>query len=252
MRLHLLPLLLLSILLAAGCASPIRETGFLSGGYTDFNAINEKTIRLRVDPELASRAGMRPLPVSNDQITSHPAVFVILPPRWMEMRHLVDDETPRENVLFTVRERFYRYLLRAYPHPVRARYAIRSDDPIIAGYRVYNLETAVTHVQSGNRWLRYLVGYGAGAVHIQIEGRLVEQGEAPRVVAEFVVREWHTGYAQNGMNTQVLRLDYCLRYAAEEAIARLAARLPEFFPGVIFDPIEDIPVRIADHRRPAR
>ncbi|MCC5875997.1 MAG: DUF4410 domain-containing protein [Candidatus Sumerlaeia bacterium] len=245
---QLLPLLQISLLLllVSGCSMSIRETGFLADGYTDFNAINEDKIQLRVDPTLAQMADSRPLLAAGDRVTSSPAVFVISQPRWNVPGYLDDDEEAREDVLFTVRERFYRYLLRVYPHPVRARYALRADDFNIDGYRILTLETAVTDIHPGSPWLRYLVGYGAGSAEIQIEGRIIEHnGGDPRVVAEFVLREWHSGYAQSGMNTQVLRLDYCLRYAAEEAIARLTSRLPEFFPGVIYHPIEDTPIRMA-------
>lgn len=242
--LPLLPALLL--LMLSGCSMTIRETGFLADGYTDFNAIDESKIRLRVDPALMEQAHSRPLLAAGDRVTSSPAVFIVNPPRWNVLDHLEDDEEARDNVLFTVRERFYRYLLRAYPHPVRARYALRADDFNMDGFRVLTVETAVTDIHPGSPWMRYLVGYGAGSVEIQIEGRIVEHnGGEPRILAEFVLREWHSGYAQSGMNTQVLRLDYCLRYAAEEAIARLTSRLPEFFPGIIYHPIEDTAVRMA-------
>lgn len=244
LRLVFLPLL---ILLSAGCLSPVRTTGYLSGGYAEFNAIDEEGMRLRVEPSLL---GERALPetVSEDLATSRPAVFIVPEPRWMVPGVLADAPERRDDVLFTVRERFYRYLLRAYPHPVRVRYAWRPSDGLLEGYRVYTVETAVTDVHAGTPWLRYLVGYGAGAVEIQIEGRIWEGIGERRLVGESVLREWHSGYAQNGLNTQVLRVDYCLRYAAEEVILEFTPHLPRFIDGVCHLPPEDAPAGIAARR----
>ena len=100
--------------------------------------------------------------------------------------------------------------------------------------------------------MRYLLGWGAGSVEIQIEGRIWEEGEERRLVAEFVLREWHSGYAQSGMNTQVLKPEYCLRYAAEEIILEFCLILPEHFPGTLFEPLQVTPIAIAKGGRPTR
>lgn len=250
-RLFSLSLLLGAVvLLATACLSPVRKTGYLTGGYKDFDALDEDGMRLRLAPEFVTeRAALET--VSQDSATSQPAVFIVPEPRWLVAHILPDAPERREEVLFTIRERFYRYLLRAYPHPVRVRYAWRPSDMLLEGYRVYTIETAVTDVHPGTPWLRYLVGWGAGAVEIQIEGRIWEGVGERRLVGEFVLREWHSGYAQNGLNTQVLRVDYCLRYAAEEVILAFTGQLPAHIEGVRFLPADGAGVEIVSRQEGA-
>src|SRR5690606_27014092 len=87
----------------------------------------------------------RDLPIPNaeadgvDLETAQPVLFIVLPPVWASDLRL--DPEQEDEVIFTIRERFYRYLLREYPHPVRVRYSYIPTDPLMEGYRVINVQT---------------------------------------------------------------------------------------------------------------
>lgn len=71
-----------------------------------------------------------------------------------------------------------------------------SSDPYFATSRhqALRLELRITEVNSGRANLRTLVGFGAGATEIQIEGRVVDQ-KTCRTLAEFADRRLHSGGA---------------------------------------------------------
>ncbi|MCB2156508.1 DUF4410 domain-containing protein [bacterium] len=246
----LLLLLLLTAVALTGCTRTVEPIGVLDD-YAAFNCINEPDVKLRVggwqdytvDPLYLTRAQIReyhddgraiPIPESfgltEEKI--QPTLFIVPEPIWATPYDEFDD-TDRDEILFTVRERMYRYLLRAYPHPVRVRYAMPLDDPMLTDHRVLTVRTYVTDVEDGQGFWRYVIGYGAGATVIQLEGRIYEGVEDETVLAEFAIRESHGGYPNGFFNPQVFDAPYCLKYAVEEAIGKLTERLREFIPGVL-------------------
>lgn len=71
-----------------------------------------------------------------------------------------------------------------------------SDDPYFAVPRHGSLvlEMRITEVNSGNPRLRRMVGFGAGATEIQLEGKLIE-ARTCRTLFEFADRRLHPGDA---------------------------------------------------------
>lgn len=237
---YLLPIALAALMAcSAGCGSRIRNTGFLEN-YTHWNAINKRNIKLGLEPQAPGFAYTPPAKVSADippppvavptDGSVKPILFIVAPAKW-DAKHLGSDDPKDEGeILFTVRERFYRYLLRSYPHPVRVRYAIRTDDPLLARHRVIVVSPRVTDFKKGSGTLRYLFGYGMGKARLQVEGQIFEGLEEKKKIGEFAFRVAHQGYAQSGFNTDVLDDDYCLKYAAEEGILKLTHDMPKVLP----------------------
>lgn len=245
---HLL-LLAASTLALSSCTRTVEPTGVL-GDYSHFNAISDPDVKLRVhgwqdytvDPLYLTRAQIReyhednrPVPIPDaigiTEENTQPTVFIVAPCEW---RAAYDEFEPEEvdEILFTIRERTYRYLLRAYPHPVRVRYAMPLDDPKIQNHRILTVRTYLTEIDDGQAFWRYFLGYGAGAAVMQLEGRILEGVDEEELVAEFALRESHGGYPNGFFNPQVMSAPYCLNYAAEEAIGKLTSRVREFIPGV--------------------
>jgi len=226
--------LIASLLALGGCYSRVRDTGFLEGGYTDFNAVDRSTFKLRLDDgEYAPLPELPALLAENDSATTRGVLFVIPEVEWAAAKPFPSDDPEKlEFTLFTVRERFYRYLLRAYPAPTRVRFAYRATDPVLKDHMVITLKSRVTDYTAGWGFARYFIGY-IGESRIQIEGEIFEGPFAERKIGEFAIRRGNAGYAQMGLNTKVLKTDYCLLYAAEEAIATMSLELPEHIAGVV-------------------
>ncbi|CAN5480070.1 hypothetical protein BH09SUM1_BH09SUM1_28790 [soil metagenome] len=245
-RYSLLIVLICAALFASSCASRVKNTGTLSD-YSQFNCINKKGMKLRLNPEALKAkpatpeevTGKRPdpanpqhlIPALADDMTTRAIVFVVAEPTWDSAKGFKEPEK-EDTIQFTIRERFYRYLLRVYAHPVRVRYNYRKSDPLIQDSRVITLKPHVTDIKRGEGLPRYLLGYGLGQTRLQVEGEIYEGISDPVKIGEFAFRVGHGGYAQNGWNTDVLKDDYCLRYAAEQGILEFTAELPKFLPGV--------------------
>lgn len=251
MRLLLLSLFpALAILLTTGCVSHVRDTGFLEGGYLEFNAVDTPSAKLRVDASLEEEVarilevsarieeGAEPIPVQ-------PVVFVVAPTE-ISSEFVLEDPGKQEQVLFTVRERLYRYLLRNYAPPTRVRYAYMQSDPLTRDCRVITITSRVTDQQDGVGPLRYFLGYGIGKARLQLEGEIFEGPNRDRKIGEYAIRRGHGGYAQNGLNVNVMRADYCLRYAAEDAVSDLTELLANRIPGFVL-----IPEHVAHLENPA-
>lgn len=269
-RSSLLFTLLVACFALTGCYSRVRDTGYLKGGYQDFNAIEVGFFKLRFDEnsryapaptherklqKIDKKTGKEtfvPLPLNDDE-TTRALAFIIPEPKWLAEPFKVSDKEAKKaadaaakagvqlqgppdrqkEILFTIRERLYRYLLRSYPHPVRVRYAYSPTEQKLSGYRIITITSNVTDYSKGIGWMRYGFGWGAGEARIQIEGEILEGiGEGQVKIGEYVIRRGSGAYAQNGLNTKVLRADYCLKYAAEEAILTLTQQLPYLMQGV--------------------
>lgn len=240
--------LLATLALAAACAGPVRNTGFLDD-YANFNAVNEDKIRLRLLTEedrtldayfpvwkegKKEKPGPSPMEVlaakgiERDDI--RPVLFIVDRPTWLAShRYSAQRE---DEILFVVRERMYRYLLRHYPHPVRVRYAFVANDPRLQDYRILTIETHVTDAKPGNGLLRYLIGYGAGTSVLQLEGRIYEGDpfDPGDLVAEFAIRDEHAGYPNGFLNPTVMKSHYTLKYAATDAVGKMGALIREHIP----------------------
>ncbi len=232
--------LLLPLVLLAGCYSKVRPTGFLDGGYQEFNLVDEDHLKMRVDesflehhPAVARTLGVPhdPLVSGADGYTTQAVVFIIPEPRWIAPDAYPRDPESTDEILFTIRERIYRYLLRAYPHPVRVRYAYSRHDALTRDYRVITVTANVTDFKKGIGLVRYVLGY-FGEARIQIEGEIFEGPGRERKIGEYAIRRASAGYAQSGLNPTVLRSDVVMRYAADEAITDLTQVFPRFVPGV--------------------
>lgn len=241
--------LIAGTLALAGCATPVRDTGHLDRfGVNDLSPKSDLFLAIDSDEDFAfdhyfltsaqaEERAKRGEDIKDFEAAGHrpedvqPVLFVVPMPTWESERNM--DEQAMENVLFTIRERTYRYLLRSYAHPVRVRYAYHPADPLIQNYRVITLDMAVTDHRKGSGIVRYLVGYGAGAAVLQIDGRIIEgTGERAREIGRFASRESHAGYPQGYMNPSVTKASYALRYVAEVAVNDLVAALREHLPGV--------------------
>lgn len=251
-RFLVLPLLAALSALAACAPFSIRETAFFPD-RSGFETVKHKRVLVRahteedfswaqyiLSDEQIEKLEKKELPIPDpaddgvDIESAIPVLFIIAEPIWIAEPN---SDRQRDQVAFTLRERMYRYILREYPHPVRVRYAVGPDDPLLAGHRVLTIQSWITHVHRGSGFLRYAVGYGAGAAALQLEGRIVEGvGEGP-VVAEFIVRDSHAGYPQQMLNTRVTKSTYALRYAAEAAMRDFTETLPHVIPAVTPPPM---------------
>ncbi len=240
-------LLILIPVIVSGCAGNVRPTGYLED-YGQLRETDTRKVMLSlkeeqddsIDDYFLTRADLRRLEKNDKQVpdaladgvdleAAQPVLFIVEKPEWRATTRLEREEEGK--ILFTVRERFYRYLLRQYPHPVRVRYAWLPEDTLTEGYRVVTLETAVTDIKKGNGLLRYIIGYGAGTTVLQLEGRLMDGGkESHATIADFAIREEHGGYPQGFFNPTVMSASYCLRYAAEQAIHRVASEIRDTIP----------------------
>ncbi len=258
------------------CATPVRETGFLEHGYQEFNVTNTDEMKVRIiDPEnweepvvfaayerelAIQRHGeqfvVRPAMLAGsfeELVTAHPVVFVIPEPIWNVDLPYPNKPDKNDEITFTVRERLYRYLLRKYPHPTRVRYACTSDDPMFENHRFITIQTHLTWYDKGFAPTRYVLGWGIGQASIQIEGDIFDGfPHDGKKIAEFAIRADHAGFAQNGLNVNVLDSAYCLKYAAEEAIRLFTEDLPRFVPGINYRLHGELPnvVRESTDRRP--
>ena len=238
----------LAALLLAGCSFPVLQTGYLDD-YGSFNAVDERDVKVRlhtkedfslgkylVTEERAKELEKEGLPVPDaaaDGVNlsrGTPVVFVVEEPQWLAPPWKKEHE---QEITFTLRERMYRYLLREYPHPVRVRYAYSAEDPLVRNHRMLVVESAVTHTTKGSGFLRYVIGYGAGAASLQYEGRIYEGLDKKKLVAEFAARESHAAYPQGFMNLAVWQASYTLKYAAEATIRDVSGALPGIIPGIV-------------------
>jgi len=259
-------ILLLLLVAATGCASKVRPVGEWGAASSGFSGVNEEGLRIEVEqPQEQTWARFFPSPKQLSQLrrkdgksadptpvdfgldpeTSRPLLLVIAESEWAAPEKMDPDD--RAEILFTLRERIYRYSLRAYGHPVRVRWAYDPRDPLLQGYRVVTVNSRVTDVSRGNGLLRYVIGYGAGAVALQFEGELCEgTGPDARRIGAFVSRVHHGGYSQGGWNPDVYLASYCSKYAVEVGVTKLMERLPELLPGAVTaEPRPDPTVRIA-------
>lgn len=245
---------------AAGCTHPLRPTGYLPETAT-FDSVDTKIMQvgtaqpqdLSIDANFLTKNELRALaeegkPVPDlaglglDMNSVQPTLFIVNETQWLAGEVNLN-EAERQDILFTVRERMYRYLLREYPHPVRVRYAYVENDPLVVGYRVLSLDTAVTHVKTGWGPARYFLGYGAGGTVIQLEGKFYEMPETEQPMAWFRVREDHGGYPMGFLNPRVFSATYCLKYASDKVIKKftddIRATIPGFRPRPVGAPTID-------------
>jgi hypothetical protein len=241
---------------SSACATKIRSTGDIAKRSDSFTTVNQPAMRFNIaQPQDQTFAPLylsktqiealtkskQPVPTPTslgiDTSTSQPLLLIVAPSEWKTSLKMDADD--REEILFTTRERMYRYLLRAYPHPVRVRWAFDPRDPLLNGYRVVTVTSRITNVGTGESFSRYLVGYGLGATSVQVEGELLEGIEEKSLLGEYVVRARHGGYSQSGWNPDVFLASYCCKYAVDEAIANFTGELPAHLPGA--RPVPDAP-----------
>jgi Domain of unknown function (DUF4410) len=240
----LFPMLIISLL--SGCKSNLSTLNS-EWPAADQCQIYQESVRLWIDPSVFNEEDfyaeeMEEMEEEGDIDWSadeslQPIAFIVAEPEWLVEDSLSDDPVKdaerKEDLVFTVRERLYRYLLRTYPHPVRVRYAYTKEDKKLHGDRLITVTSQITDITKGNGMLRYMVGYGAGRVGLQVEGKIYDgTSEEGTKIGQFAIRRSHGGFAQNGFNLDVFRDDYCLRYAAEEMVTDLTEDLSEYIPGL--------------------
>ncbi len=241
----LFSLLLFALVFASGCATHVVDTGYLEGGYESFNIHDEPEVKIRLDEDFLNRVYTREdFPntefedyyrnvAMRDVPTTRSTVFVVPEPTWLIEDPYPDEPARSESIIFTIRERIYRYLLRSYPHPTRVRYAFRRSELATLGSRVITITANVTDHKKGNGFLRYFVGWSLGKSKIQIEGEIFEGPNREHKIGEYAIRKGHAAYAQNGWNVAVIDSCYCTRYAVEEAILDFTQALPLGIEGII-------------------
>jgi hypothetical protein len=236
MKRILLLAMILPLLVATGCQSRLRRTDWQpTGGQAPrkLTVHHDHGLWLALEPQTHIRPYLdEPLQtLADDGLTTRAVCFVVSPVSWTAAKGFPNEPEREEGILEVVRERTYRYLLRRYKHPVRVRWAFQQSDPLTADARIITIESYVTDIKRGDAIPRYLIGFGLGQARIQIEGEIFE-GRERRRIGQFGIRRGHGAYAQNGFNTRVLKDDYVLKYAAEEAVADLTAVLQEYLHGV--------------------
>ncbi len=70
--------------------------------------------------------------------------------------------------------------------------------------RVATLELFITHLDEGNGFVRYVVGFERGGVDVQVEGRLTD-ARTGEVLMEFADRRYYAGDPMSGLNVRVIR-----------------------------------------------
>jgi len=90
--------------------------------------------------------------------------------------------------------------------------------------RVVTLEMFITHLSEGSGMLRYFVGFDAGRVDVQIEGRVVD-AQTGRVLMEFADRRRFAGVTSSGFNWSVLSA----KPVVEEILVRQAYAIRKLF-----------------------
>lgn len=218
MNMRFIATTLLSLFIFSGCSTPLKNTEFMSTNLGTPVQVQKKHVYYLHEEELSS---------FHVQENPRAVLFVINKPKWTAKSRLSPAEV--EDVSFTLRERIYRYLLREYPHPARVRYAYIPDDVLTRDYEVVFVDTTVTDIRTGNGVARYVLGYGAGATVIQVEGRfshIVEGQSVPLV--DFALRQRHGAYPSGVMNTQVTDDAYCLKYGTEALVGKLTTTLPTY------------------------
>ncbi|MDX2177162.1 MAG: DUF4410 domain-containing protein [Candidatus Sumerlaeia bacterium] len=203
----------------AGCASrPVRVVDTEGGALA--RSVEAEDSHIAADPALAPAGAPPP--------DDRPLLFVVAEPEWAA-REILDEEK-RGEILFTLRERTYRYLLRSYPHPARARWAYLDADPVTRGYRVVHVRSRVAEARGGSALARYFIGFGAGASKVRLEGELLEGEDGARLLGRFAVEASNGGYTNWGNNFSVLKDSYTLKYAVDEAVARFASEMTLLLP----------------------
>jgi hypothetical protein len=247
--------LLLAALSLSGCASRLKHTeSYYPLPFEGEPVVvkDEKGFRLALLPEenrpyipppgsieRDEDEAIAPVTQPRDGETTRALAFVIEEPEWTA--EPLDEEEGEDKVIFTLRERFYRYLLRTYPHPVRARYAVRRSDTKIQDCRLVSIQVRVTDTKTGYGPVRYFLGYGLGQSRLQIEGEIFE-GIERRKIGEFAIRRAHAGYAQSGWNPDVWNDDYVLRYAADEIVIEVVEEIAKHLPAadIVSDADSDV------------
>lgn len=252
-RFLVLPLLAILSILAACAPFSIRETDFFPD-RSGFETVKHKRVLVRAHTEedfswaqyilsdqQIEKHEKKELPIPDpaedgvDIDSAIPVLFIIAEPIWIAEPN---SDRQRDQVAFTLRERMYRYILREYPHPVRVRYAWVPGESALEGYRLLEIRTAITDIKRGSGWVRYVIGYGAGAAVLQLEGQIVDitDPEREEVVAEFATRTAHAAYPQGFFNPNVIHDHYALMYAAEAGIRHLTPRLRQEIPAARLRP----------------
>lgn len=227
---------LFALILLAGCSTPLKPTSFTTSNTGTPVLIEKKQVFYTHDEELEEFI---------NQTTPKPILFVVNKPSWTAKSRLSLQE--EEEVAFTLRERIYRYLLREYDHPARVRYAYIPDDQLTKDYELIFVDTTVTDIRTGNGVARYVLGYGAGATVIQVQGSFYRSlnGE-PKPLLDFVLRQRHGAYPSGVMNTQVTDDAYCLKYGTEALVTKLTTALPEYLKVPINTPVPVKPAPIVE------
>lgn len=225
---------LLGLLVAAGCVPRAVPTGYLQS-YEGFDVTDYRDLKFRRGPDLDLLDSIRrevtwdgSLP-AEDGATTKMLLFVIQAPGWQAADTLGDKD--RDELLRTLRERFYTWVGRVYPYPTLMRYNLLPDDPLLRKARCVFVESCITHAGKGFGPARYIVGYGLGSVSLQVEGRLREGSPSGPVLGEFAIRVRHHGYPRFFWNPKVLSSLYCLKHAANETSWHLMRQLKIILPG---------------------
>lgn len=200
-------------IMASGCATPVKNSGYLAD-YHSFDTYYDKELRLDLDLDFLTQS-----PDGGAETGAlAPLLFVVDRPVWIVENPWPGKPEKADSISFVLRERMYRYLLREFPHPVRARYALRSDDPLLNNHRVIVLSPKITDTHKGSGLLRYAFGWGTGKAAIQIEGEIFGDIHRTKQIGKFAFRENHGGYSQNGFNPAVIKSDYAMKYAVEQSV----------------------------------
>ncbi len=202
-----LGLVLLGVVLAAGCSFPVVQTGFLTR-YQPATRLKGYNIEL-----MRSQRFEGP---------STPSVIAIRVVHWLnpirpESRDLVDltEQSLQDNL--------YRGLLLTHPSPTIVTKEEDLDLYLRRRERVLQLEAAVTEIETGVGWLRYFIGFYAGAAEAQMEFRL-RDAKTDRLLATFATRRVHAGDSNMGLNFKSWSNRHCLEELTQQA-AFDAARL---------------------------
>lgn len=213
-----------ALVFVSGCARRVAPTGFI-GGYAnlvhvedvDFWVARDVTAARPMTLDFEAKPTPDPTPPPAYDFGTTPALVAINGRAWAD-RHVAAPDPLAVSVEDHLEELCYKAALAHYPPPTIVTWEETIGDYPLDLSPIARLETTVSEVDPGHGWMRYFIGYYAGAAALQAEFRLRE-ARTNRLIAVFATRRLHAGDPNMGMNPMAFSAKYCLKKAAE-SVAR--------------------------------
>lgn len=206
---------LIGALFASGCATPPAPTsGFLS---------NYSSLKLDEDAGLYYS---EPDPALKLSTMTH--VIVLRDVKWRVEGDILG--IPRSLELSQVFKERLRYaILKEVKGSMLVLETEKNLHPYkdMPGVSIYELEPAITSVDTGYCLARYLVGFGLGDAKVTVEARGKRSFQGREGVYQMVIFGRSHGNPHGGMNPRCLSAFYTLRLACDQAAVTMARRISQ-------------------------